>query len=263
MPHFQKTFEAYKDKGVSFFAVEGDGLTKYENQAFAGEWGYTFPIVTLADSKLSGYDMVTMPIVFVINSFGRVVFQGNGDYEKYIESSLEDLKYPYLGKDEVVGDAEKAAEAFGKGEYAKAKELANELLSTEPGDDVAADAKYIVARTDSIASDWQAKIDAMKGERRFDEATTYLEKLADHFKGSEIGDKADEELKALKKDKDAKAESKARASLAKTLAANKKMKTKEDKLSALYKFYEKNEGTAAADDAKAMAEAIKNSSKYK
>ena len=103
----------------------------------------------------------------------------------------------------------------------------------------------------------------MKGERRFDEATTYLEKLADHFKGSEIGDKADEELKALKKDKDAKAESKARASLAKTLAANKKMKTKEDKLSALYKFYEKNEGTAAADDAKAMAEAIKNSSKYK
>lgn len=263
MPHFQKLYDAYKDKGVSFFAVEGDGLTYRENQAITGEWGYTFPVVTLADSKLAGYDMVTMPAIYVINAAGRVVFQGNGEYDKYIEGSLEDLKYPYLGKNEVATDAEKAAVAFGKRDYAKAKSLANELLATEPAEDVAADAKYIIERADAIAAEWRAKADISRAERRFDDTTAFLELISDCFKGSEEGDKASEELKELKKDKDAKAESKARASLAKTLAANKKMKTKEDKLAALYKFYEKNEGTAAADDAKAMADAIKNSSKYK
>lgn len=263
MPAFQKAYDAYKDKGVAFFAVEGDGLTKPENQAITGEWGYTFPVVTLADSKLSGYDMITMPAVYVINSFGRVVFQGNGDYDKYIESSLEDLKYPYLGKTEVAGDCEKAAEAFGKGDYTKALELANALKTGEPSEEVDADASYIIQRCETLAANWRATADSTRADGRYEDTVVYLEKLETYFKGSEIGDKAAAELKELKKDKDAKAEFKARKDLAKTLAGAKKMKNKEDKLSALYKFYEKNEGTAAASDAKAMAEAIKDSSLYK
>ena len=263
MPHFQKAYESYKGKGVSFFAVEGDGLTRAENRAFAGEWQYTFPIVTLADSKLSGYDMVTMPATYVINSFGRVMFQGDGDYEKYIDAGLEDVKYPNLGKQAVADDCEKAAEAFGKGDYAKAKELANALLAGEPAEGVAADAKFIVERCDTLSSAWRTAVDSAKEEGRYQDAMDYLEKLADGFKGSEIGDKADDEMKELKKDKDAKAEIKARKDLAKTLASNRKVKNKEDKLTALYKFYEKNEGTAAANDAKEMAEAIKDSKLFK
>lgn len=263
MPHFQEVFDKYKGKGVHFFAVEGDGLTMRENQAFAGEWGYSFPIVTLADSKLSGYDMVTMPAMYVINSFGRVLFQGNGDYEKYIETALKDVKYPYLGQQKVAPECEKAAEAFGKGDYTKAKQLANELLAAEPAENIATDAKMIVDRCDALGKLWRGEADAAKEAGRYEEAINALNNLAGHFKGEELGDNAATEAKELGKDAAAKAELKARKDLAKTLAANKKLKTKEDKLSALYKFYEKNKGTAAAEDAKAMAEAIKASDKYK
>lgn len=256
-------FDKYQGKGVHFFAVEGDGLSMRENQAFAGEWGYSFPIVTLADSKLSGYDMVTMPAMYVINSFGRVLYQGDADYEKYIDSALKDVRYPYLGQQKVVSECEKAAEAFGKGDYTKARQLANELLGAEPAENIAADAKFIADRCEALAKLWRTEADTAKEAGRYEEAIAALNNLAAHFKGEETGDKAAAEAKELAKDPKAKAELKARKDLAKTLAANKKLKTKEDKLSALYKFFEKNEGTAAADDAKAMAEAIKASSKYK
>ncbi|MCA8914863.1 MAG: hypothetical protein KDB90_05585 [Planctomycetes bacterium] len=263
MPHFEESYKKYREKGVHYFALEGDGLTMPENQAFAGEWGYSFPIVTLADSKLSGYDVVTMPSTFVINAFGRVVFQGDGDYEKYIEASLKDAPYPYLAKNKVASECEKAAEAFAKGDYTTARTLANELLAGEPAEEVAADASHIVGRCEAFAKLWRDEADAAKADGRYEDALSAVENLATHFKGEELGDKAGDEAKELKKDKDAKAEIKARKDLAKVLAANKKLKTKEDKLSALYKFYEKNEGTAAASDAKAMAEAIKDSKLFK
>ncbi|MCB9893622.1 MAG: hypothetical protein H6839_04160 [Planctomycetes bacterium] len=263
MPHFEESYKKYKDKGVHFFALEGDGLSMPENQSFAGEWGYSFPIVTLADSKMSGYDVVTMPAVFVINAFGRVVFQGDGDYEKYIDSCLKDAPYPNLGKSKVAGDCEKAAEAFAKGDYAMARTLAGALAAGEPAEEVAADAKHIIERCEKLAKLWREEADAAKADGRYEQAINALENLASHFKGEELGDKAGDEAKELKKDKDAKAEIKARKDLAKVLAGNKKAKSKEDKLSALYKFYEKNEGTAAANEAKAMAEAIKDSKLYK
>jgi len=263
LPHFQKVFDSYKDKGVHFFAVEGDGLSMRENQAFAGEWGYSFPIVTLADSKLSGYDMVTMPAMYVINSFGRVVYQGSGDYEKYIDAALKDVKYPCLGQQKVAPECEKAAEAFGKGDYTKAKQLANELLAAEPAENIAADAKMIVDRCEALGKLWRGEADAAREAGRYEEAINTLNLLAARFKGEELGDNAATEAKELAKEPAAKAELKARKDLAKTLAANKKLKTKEDKLTALYKFYEKNKGTAAAEDAKAMSEAIKASDKYK
>ena len=114
-----------------------------------------------------------------------------------------------------------------------------------------------------MAKKWREEADAAKTAGRYEEVLTALDQLASHFKGEEAGDNAANEAKELKKDKDAKAELKARKDLAKMLAANKKLKGKEDKLSALYKFYEKNAGTASAEDAKAMAEAIKDSKLYK
>lgn len=229
-----------------------------ENQAFAGEWGYSFPIVTLADSELSNYDAVTMPALYVINAYGRVVFQGNGDYEKFIEGSLKDVAYPYLGKTKVAEGCEKAAEAFGKRDYTKARDLANALLAAEPAEDVATDAKYIVERCDALEQQWRTEADDSRTSGRFEETLKALDRLADHFKGSESGTKASDEAKELKKDKEAKAELKARKDLAKVLAGNKKLRAKDDKLKTLYKFYEGNQGTAAAEDAKAMAEAIKD-----
>lgn len=262
MPHFHELFNKYKDKGVHFFAVEGEGMTMRENQAFAGEWEFTVPIVTAADSKLGSYDTKTMPAMYVINGAGRVVFQGSGDYERALEKALADVKYPNLGKASVVPECEKAAEAFGKGEYAKARQLAAQLLAGEPAEAIAADASHIADRCEALSKRLRDEADTAVTARQYADAITALDRLALWFKGEETATKAAEEAKELAKGKEAKAEIKARKDLAKTLVANKKLKTKADKLAALYKFFEKNEGTAAADDAKAMAEAIKASSIY-
>jgi len=263
LPHFQEQFNEYKDKGVHFFAIEGEGLSMRENQAFAGEWEVTVPIVTAADSKLDGYDVKTMPAIYVINPFGRVVFQGSGDYEKFLQAALKDVKYPNLGKTSVTPECEKAAEAFGKGDYATAAKLADALLATEPAEAVASDARHISDRCKAVAKSLREEADTAKADGRYVDAITALDMLAARFKGDELATKADEESKALAREKDAKAEIKARKDLAKVLAANKKLRVKDDKLSALYKFYEKNEGTAAASDAKEMAEAIKASAIYR
>lgn len=252
-------FEEYRDKGVHFFAVEGDGLTKEENMAIMGEWEYTVPTVTLADSNLNGYDMVTMPAIYVINGFGRVVFQGTGDYEKYIESAIEDVPYPGLGKKKVHEDCEKAAEEFGAGDYTAAIEEANKVLKGEGGDEAKEDAQYIIDRANELGESWRAKVDEATESGRYQTAIEYLEKLEESFGDDERGEKAEKELKKLKKNDKAKDELKARKALTKTLAANKKSPKKADKLSNLYAFYEKYEGTASAKDAKAMAQAIKDS----
>lgn len=260
MPHFQELWEKYRDKGVHFFAIEGEGMSTLEMEAFVGEWGWKVPFVAASESTLAGYDTKSMPIVYVINSFGRCVYQGNGEYEKFIEESLAKVAYPGLGKAEVGDSAKKAAEAFGKGDYTKARQLANEALAANEADE---DAKYIVERCNTLAKKWDEEAAKARDEKRFTQAVAIYARIAARFKGSEEGTKADEASKEMQKDADVKKEMKAEEALAKTLVANKKVKGKDAKASALGKFYEKNTGTRAAEKAKELAEAIKASSYFK
>jgi hypothetical protein len=263
LPHFQKLFDKHKDSGVHFFAVERSGLSPVEIQSFAGEHGWTLPFVALSESKLSSYDMATMPNIYVINGHGRVVYQGGGEYEKFLDAALKDVKYPELGKLSVVADCEKAAQSFGKRDYTKARQMAEALLEGEPAEDVAADARYIIERCDYFAKTWREQADSAKEAKLYTRATDALDRIASHFKGSDLGTAAAEESKALKSDKDIKASMKARKDLEKQLLANKKLKTKADKVAALAKFHERNAGTAAADEAKAIAEALQSSQWFK
>lgn len=260
MPHFQELWEKYRDKGVHFFAIEGEGMSSVEIEAFVGEWGWKVPFVSAAESSLSGYDTKSMPIVYVINSFGRCVYQGNGEYEKSIEESLAKLAYPGLGKAEVGAASKKAAEAFAKGDYTKARQLAKEVLTANEADE---DAKFIVDRCEALAKKWNDEAAKARDEKRFTHAAAVYARIAARFKGSEEGTKADADSKEMQKDADVKKEMKAEDSLSKTLVANKKVKGKEAKAAALGKFYEKNSGTRAAEKAKELAEAIKSSSYFK
>jgi hypothetical protein len=198
-----------------------------------------------------------IPYAYVIGPDGKVVWEGHSGYEGIIDKELGRIKYHGLGKLDVAPGLEKAATLFVNGDYAKAKadaEKVKEKKSDEAA--VVADADFIIARVDATATKLSEKAEATKASRRYHETVSCLEKLSKGFKGTETGDKAAEDLKALKKDKAVKKELQAWTALESILASNEKAKDKAAKRKNLIAFYEKFEGTAAADEAKSLADAL-------
>jgi hypothetical protein len=193
----------------------------------------------------------------VIGPDGKLAFEGKHGYEAAISKELARIKYPGLGKLEVAPGLEKAAQSFVDGAYAKAKEEAAKLKEKKADDAaVVADAEFIIGRVDETATKLQEKVTSTKESKRYHETVRALETLAKGFKGTEVGDTADDELKALKKDKEIKEELKAWDQLEKVIAANEKVKDAPGKRKNLATFAEKFEGTAAAAEAKKLHDEI-------
>lgn len=263
MPHLQEVWEKNHSKGLRVFAVEGDGFTALENYAFAGENKYTFPLVTLADSQLSSWDCKTMPNTFVINADGKLVFSASEGWDEVVTKELAKRVYPGLKRDKVEKECEKAAQAYGKGEYAKALELAKAVIDAAPGEKAQADAQFISDAAQALSTSLRSTADAAKAEKRFEDCLVALDRLALGFKGTPEGDAAGEEAKELRKDKDAKREISAWQALAKALESNKKAKGKIEKAKALRAVQKANEGTAAGAKAREVASAIEGSKMYR
>ncbi len=263
MPHFEEFYAKNKDKGLRMFAIEGDGLTRAENIAFAGEWKLSFPIVTLADSQVSQWDCKTMPNTFVVDATGKLIFKASEGWDDIVLKELAKRPYPGINKDKVEKECEKAAQAYAKGEFGKAEELANAVLTAKPGEKAEADAQLILDAIKKSADALRAAADNAKGEKRYDITLAMLDKLALCYKGSPIGDEIAEEAKSLRADKEIKKEVSAWQTLQKTLAGNKACKTKSDKARNLRALQKSLEGTAAAAQAREIATAIEGSTLYK
>jgi hypothetical protein len=263
LPHFEEFYAKNKDKGVRMFAVEGDGLTSPENLAFAAEWKLTVPVATLSESQMSSWDVKTMPNTYVINAGGNLIFKGSEGWDDIVTKELVKRPYPGINKDKVDKECEKAAQAFAKGDFTKANELAKAVLEAKPGERAEADAQLILDSAKKRADYLRATADSAKGEKRYDVALAMLDALATGFKGSEEGSAAAEEAKGLRADKDVKKEISAWSMLQKTLTANKTAKNKSDKVKNLRALQKSLEGTAAAGQAREIANAIENSTLYK
>ena len=260
LPSVQGLWEKNKDKGLHIFLVESQGGSEDDLKKYAADRGLTFPIAIRNSCDYNGYKGGNgLPYAFVVGPDGKVVWQGREGYGAVCQQQLERIKYPGLGKLEVAPELLKSATKFGAGDFAGAKDEALKVKEKEVDNEPAiADADYIIARVDARVAELRAKIDDAKAKRRYHEAVAMLEELSGKaYKGMEESDKAGEELKELKKDKAAKEELKAWDQLEKTLAANEKAKSDEDKVKNLMKFAEKYEGTAAAEEANALAEKFK------
>jgi hypothetical protein len=256
LPSVQGLWEKNKDNGLHIFLVESQGGAEDDLKQYAADRGLTFPIAIRNSCDFGGYKGGNgLPYAFVVGPDGKVVWQGRDGYAAVIAKELERIKYPGLGKLEVAPELVKSAIKFGSGDYSGAKEEALKVKEKEADNEVAvADADFIIKRVDSRVSQLRTRIDDAKSKRRYHEAIAMLEELSGKaYKGMEEADRADDELKELKKDKDVKNELKAWSALEKTLAANEKAKSNADKKKNLEKFAEKNEGTAAAEEAAAMA----------
>ncbi|MBZ0136764.1 MAG: hypothetical protein K8I27_10365 [Planctomycetes bacterium] len=257
MPSNQALWEKNKDRGLHVFLVESQGGTLEDITQYAKDRKLTLPLVIRNGSNFDGYKGGNgLPYAFVVGPDGKVVWQGRSGYEAIIEQQLERIKYPGLGKLEVAPECTKAAEKFGSGDFAGARDEAVKVQEKEADNEAAlADADYIIKRVDGLIDTMRAKIEDAKSKRRYHDAVRLLDELSGKgFKGMEVADKAKDEAKELKKEQ--KDELKAWEQFEKTLEVNEKAKSDGDKKKNLVKFYEKYEGTAAADEAKAMADGL-------
>lgn len=256
LPSVQKLWEDKKDKGLHVFLVYVQGHSREEVEKFLGDRGITVP-VPHGESDFSNYRNTGwsgIPFAYVIGPDSKVVWEGRSGYEGVIDKELARIKYPGLGKLEVAAGLERAANFFVRKDYAKARDEAAKMKERKADDEaVVADADFIINRVDETATRLQERVEAGKASKRYHEVLRDLKTLADGFKGMEAGDKASEEHRTLSRDKDVKAEVKAWDELERVIASNEKLKDEGAKQRALTAFYTRNEGTAAAAEARRLA----------
>jgi hypothetical protein len=204
--------------------------------------------------NFDGGERIHLPYAFVIGPDGKVAWQGEKGYEAQVRAQLARIKYPKLRRMDVAPEVAAAATAFEADKIAEAQAAAIKARDAAAEEsDARADAEYVLEKIETHLADLRAKIDELKAARRYHEALPLLEQLSGaNYKGLPQCEEAATELKALKADKAVKEELKAWEQLAKTLEANTKAKSDEDRRKNLEKFIKKYEGTAAAEEAAAL-----------
>ena len=262
LPQVQKLFDAQKDKGLRLFQILTREVKTADLKRILSANGITYTDVLFKGNDFDSYPIEgPLPVVYVIGPDGKVKWQGDRTdgmaYTKVVEREIARIKYPGLGKLGIAKGLEKAATAFSKKQYAKAIKEANKRLEGEPSEAVAGDARYIIDRADAVATRLNARAKDAGESRHYLDAISALERIIKGFKGHEHAKKAVAQLKKLRKDKLVKAELKAAKALRKLRDSLGKMKSDAERAKALRKFYRKNKGSQAAEDAKADAEGLR------
>jgi hypothetical protein len=155
----------------------------------------------------------------VVGVDGKVAYYGkDAAWKTALDTELEKVVYPNLGKHVVAKGAELTAGKFAKREFGKALLDCDRLLAGELAADVKADLELISRRANELANARLERIKAAKEDRRYDLAMKSLTLLDDEFWGHKISDDAKAEIKALKKDKAIKKELDAYEDLDKLIA---------------------------------------------
>lgn len=257
MPEVQALWNKFEGKGLHVFMCERQNHSEAEIQKIYTGKGLTFPQVI--EGNMGGFPGIgRIPYAYVIGVDGTVVFEGSTGYGAAIETEIEKINYLGLGKNDVAPGLEKAATAFSQKDYSKAREEATKQKESNSDDEaLVADADYIINKVDALVARLFAEMDTAKEKRRYHKAVAILERLAGkEFKGLEAADKAGDDLKELKKDKQVKEELKAWDAFGKTIEANGKTDNTDAQRANLEKFIKKYDGTAAAADAARALESL-------
>lgn len=270
LPHLQNLWEEYGDKGLHLFDVESQNHTIEKTKLFTRQRGVTFPIpiqnwsdfpmINSAALLDWGYDSKKLPSTYIIGVEGRVIWQGKFGFEEVLKEELRKVRYPGLFRLEVDRAVQPIAKTFAAKKYGKAwKDVLKKLDLLDPEKNTAAveDARWIVTRLEEISTYWRTVADEAMQEARYHEAIPALDKLASWYSGHDIGKKAADDLKALRKD----------PAVKKELAAMKSLESLMDEytlsrrqltayVERLVDFAKKHEGLVAATEALALADGL-------
>lgn len=261
LPQITKFFDEHREKGLHIFNVLRKETPPEQIKGLIASQGINFTSTMFEGNDFEAYPSGAFPYTYVIGPDGKVKFQGDRatalKWMPVVETELKNVDYPFLGMRDVPDALDKAAKAYTESKFADAHEEAGEHLESEE-EGVALKAAELRKKIDGRIARKQAAVEEAKSARRYHDAVRILEELSDKpYKGLEVYDKAGAELKELKKDKGVKTELKAWDALEKALEDNKKAKSRVDEKKNLIKVYEKHEGTAAAEEARRLAEQMK------
>jgi hypothetical protein len=254
VPHLDELYAKYRDRGLVVLAVtdEARGLV----DTFIEKTGAKHPIVIEKGNSVADFGINSFPSMFLIDADGRIAVAGMAQ-EADIERLLQDAWVaPALPK-----KADAARKPFEKGDYAGARKALEAALAGTGLDE--ADRKAAEAALgwiDERGTKMLGKADAAAKAGDAHAAAATLRKAAESFKGLDTGAKADEALKVLLADKNAKREIDAGDTWEKAGAKLRSMKP-EQAAAACRQIEKKYEGTKAAEKAKAAAERYEAQSK--
>jgi hypothetical protein len=259
LPSLQSLYDANKDKGLHIFHVDAQGATRERMTEFLRERNNTVP-TPISGSDFGAYRSASpggLPYAFVIGVDGTVVWEGRGGYNAPIQEELAKIKYPGLGRLEVARPLERAATAFASGELARAQQEAERQKErNEDNEEVVADAEFIIERVQQRAEAMKNRVQEAKDARRYHEAIAALEEIQSAFRGTEMANEARDEVRDMRRDRDIQAELRAWTELDRVIQQNERARDNATRRQALNRFYERYEGTAAAEEAKKLAQAL-------
>jgi peroxiredoxin/outer membrane protein assembly factor BamD (BamD/ComL family) len=215
MPHLQKVWEAYKDKGLVVIAISAE--TRAKVQPFADRYKYTFPFA-MDDNRMTSraYGIKSIPTTYIIAPDGKVAWQGHAssdDVEKTIKALLPKVKESSgsSGVDtesptkvklrEVTKALQFAAKQAEKGKLASALRMADKVLNQESAsEEEKKDAKYIKEEVEKRAADLFLEVDRLLREKMPYEAKELLTDIRRAFSGSDYAKKAQKRIDSINND---------------------------------------------------------------
>lgn len=202
MPTLQQKYEKYGSEGLHVFAIESQNHNEQQIRDRLESFGLTFPVTT---NTGNGYRTGGgIPCAWLVDVNGKVVFAGNpfsmGDV---LDSAMEDVLYPGLGRADIHEDLDSAARLFSRRDYAGARSEAQRILerADRHEDQAVEDAQFIVDRVNGIAENMFERAQQFEEERHYLDAIEMYEQIEELFGREEEGERAGDRVRELERDR--------------------------------------------------------------
>jgi hypothetical protein len=240
--------------------MERQGTSPDDLRKFVADRGIKYPVT---QGGFGGYSAQGLPFVWVIGIEGKVIYAGRSDYVRKAEEEVAKIKYPGLGRNEIVQQLQRAAQQFSDGQLGQSLQAAQRELDgvqrraeraerelTEDEAKIKDDAEFIIGRVTQRLDAMKAEIKEYEEAKRYHKAQAILENISTVFRGTDHAKEATDKIAEWRRDRDIRREVDAGNALD-TLLERHKDDTADRFNAALDGFIRRHEGTQAAKDAEA------------
>lgn len=200
VPHLQELHDEFNSKGFELVAVSNEDIGKIQSGLIDAK-KVTYGVVRADVGSI--YENRGIPHSWVLDADGKCIYKGHpsGVTAEKVREWVADLAPTKVDK-ELHKDLRSAVKAFDKGEIGKAQVEANEAEAAAEDEAAKADAEYLLKLVDKHVKLYEGKMAKAKETGDLVALGKTLTEASEAFKGSELGDKWEGELKELEKSDD-------------------------------------------------------------